>query len=118
MTEIEELLRAHVDAFNDRDLDALMAGFADDARWVTGRSTASGRAELTELFAGAMKGILPTLTIRELITGPGRAAAEMVEEYTHDGVAHVDHIAGFYVFRDGLIVSAKIYREGSADSGE
>jgi hypothetical protein len=26
-------------------------------------------------------------------------------------------IAGFYVMRDGLIASAKIYREGSADIG-
>jgi hypothetical protein len=112
---IEDLFRAHVDAFNARDLDALLAGFADDARWVTGRHGASGRGELTELFDGAMKGLLPTLVVEDLITETDRAAAQMVEHYTHDGVQHVDHIAGFFVFRDGLIVSAKIYREGSAD---
>ena len=115
MATIEELVRAHVDAFNGRDLDGLLAGFADDARWVTGKHIAVGSEELTELFDGAMKGLLPTLTITDLIVGADRAAAQMVEHYTHGGVQHVDHIAGFFVFSDGLIVSAKIYREGSAD---
>lgn len=118
MATIEDLVRAHVDAFNARDLARLLAGFADDARWVTGRYSASGRRELTELFDGAMKALLPTLAITDLIAGADRAAAQMVEHYTHDGVEHVDHIAGFFVFRDGLIASAKIYREGSADPPE
>jgi hypothetical protein len=112
---IEKLLRDHVEAFNSRNLSALLAGFTDDAVWVTGRSTACGRAELTELFAGAIAGLLPTLTIQKVIAGERQAAAELVEEFSYEGVARVDHIAGFYVFRDGLIASAKIYREGSAD---
>ncbi|MEZ0092198.1 nuclear transport factor 2 family protein [Streptacidiphilus sp. EB129] len=115
---IENLVRAHVDAFNSRDLEALMAGFADDAVWITGRSTARGRAELAALFSGAMDGLLPTLTVQSLIVGEGRAAAEMVEVFTHEGVERTDHIAGFYVIEDGRIASAKIYREGSADVGE
>jgi hypothetical protein len=28
---IEDLIKEHVEAFNARDLEALMAGFADDA---------------------------------------------------------------------------------------
>ncbi|GAB2491774.1 nuclear transport factor 2 family protein [Streptosporangium sandarakinum] len=56
-------LRRHVDAFNARDLDTLMAGFTDDASWVTGTSIVQGRGELTEFFAAAMAGLLPTLTI-------------------------------------------------------
>jgi uncharacterized protein len=113
---IENLIKAHVEAFNTRDLDALMAGFADDAVWITGRTTVRGRVELAELFAGAMDGLLPTLTIQDLIVGNGRAAAQLVEVYTHEGAEHTDNIAGFYVIKDGRITSAKIYREGSADA--
>jgi hypothetical protein len=112
---IEDLINAHVDAFNARDLEALMAGFADDAVWVTGQTTARGRAELAGLFAGAMKGLLPTLTIQNLIAGEGQAAAQLVEVFTFEGAEHTDHIAGFYVIKQGRIAAAKIYREGSAD---
>jgi hypothetical protein len=73
-----------------------------------------GRAELAGLFAGAMKGLLPTLTIQNLITGQDQAAAQLVEVYTSGGAERTDHIAGFYVIKDGRITSAKIYREGSA----
>lgn len=112
---IANLIKAHVEAFNTRDLDALMAGFADDAVWITGTTTVRGRAELAELFAGAMGGLLPTLTLQDLIVGNGRAAAQLVEVFTHEGVEHTDNIAGFYVIEDKRITSAKIYREGNAD---
>lgn len=115
---IENLIKAHVEAFNTRDLDALMAGFTDDAVWITGKTTVRGRAGLTELFATAMDGLLPTLTIQNLIVGHGQAAAQLVEVFTFEGVEHTDNIAGFYAIRDGRIASAKIYREGSADVTE
>ncbi|MHA6757677.1 nuclear transport factor 2 family protein [Streptacidiphilus sp. PAMC 29251] len=115
MIEIEALLRTHVEAFNTRDLERLMAGFAEDAVWITGRTRVRGRAELTELFAGAMEGLLPTLTIQNLIVGQDRAACQMVEVFTFDGAERTDHIAGFYGIANGRITSAKIYREGSAD---
>ena len=108
------MIRAHVEAFNRRDLTALMAGFAGDAVWTTGTTTVRGRARLAEFCAEAMTGLLPTLTVQSLITVRGRAAAHMTEELTVDGARRVDFITGFYVVRDGLIVSAKIYREGSA----
>lgn len=111
----ENLIKAHVEAFNTRDLDALMAGFADDAVWITGRTTVRGRAELNELFATAMDRLLPTLTIQNLIVGEGQAAAQLVEVFTHEGAEHTDNIAGFYAIKGGRITSAKIYREGSAD---
>ncbi|MEV6792393.1 nuclear transport factor 2 family protein [Streptomyces sp. NPDC051320] len=114
---IETLIRTHVEAFNTHDLDTLMAGFTEDAVWVTGRTTARGRAELTELFAGAMEGLLPTLTVQHLIVGEDRAACQMVETFTFDGAELTDHIAGFYDIAHGRIAAAKIYREGSADIG-
>ena len=110
-----ELLQAHLDAFNARDLDALMAGFAADAVWRTGTDTATGRPELAELFGWAMANILPVLTLSSLVAEGDLAACELTETLTHEGVTSAVPIAGFYRFRDGLIVSATVYREGSAD---
>ena len=107
---IENLIKAHVEASKTRDLDALMAGFADDAVWITGRTTVRGRAGLTELFATAMDGLPPTLTIQSPIAAEGRAAAQLVEVFTHEGAENTDNIAGFYAIKDGRITSAKIYR--------
>ncbi|WP_328315496.1 hypothetical protein [Streptomyces sp. NBC_00388] len=59
------------------------------------------------MFAGAMGGLLPTLTLQHLIVGSDRAAAQMIEVFTRDEVEHTDNIAGFYVIKDGLITSAK-----------
>jgi hypothetical protein len=108
-------VRDHVRAFNDRDVDALMSGFTDDALWITGATVARGRAELTELFAEAMTGLLPTLTVQSLLVESGRAACQLIETLTVDGEEAICFIAGFYEFRDGRIASAKIYREGSAE---
>ncbi|GIH18614.1 nuclear transport factor 2 family protein [Rugosimonospora africana] len=108
-------LSKHVAAFNSRDLDALMAGFTEDASWVTGTSVARGHDELTELFAGAMAGLLPTLSIENLLADGDRAACQLTETLTFEGEERMYSIAGFYRLRDGRIASAKIYREGSAE---
>ena len=104
------VLRRHVDAFNARDLDALMAGFTQDARWVTGTSVALGHDELRALFGGAMETLLPTLEIRDLLIDGDRVAAQMTETLTVAGAERVDHIAGFYHLVNGRIATAKIYR--------
>ncbi len=108
------VVRRHVDAFNARDLDALMAGFTEDALWVTGTSVARGHRELAELFGTAMEGLLPMLTIRDLLAQGDRAACQMTETLTVAGEERIFAIAGFYQLRGGKIASAKIYREGSA----
>jgi ketosteroid isomerase-like protein len=105
----------HIRAFNARDLDALMAGFTDDALWITGTSTARGRTELAGLFADAMTGLLPTLTLQTLLTEGDRAACQMTEALTVDGNEQTFSIAAFYLLRGGRIASAKVYREGSAE---
>jgi uncharacterized protein (TIGR02246 family) len=117
MTERDaaDVVRRHVEAFNARDLDALMAGFTEDAVWVTGTSVVRGRAALTELFAGAMTGLLPTLVVQNLLVDGDRAACQLTETLTVAGEERTDSIAGFYRLRDGLIATAKIYREGSAE---
>lgn len=109
------VIRDHVRAFNTRDLDALLAGFTDDAVWITGTSVARGRAELAGLFADAMAGLLPTLTLETLLAQGDRAAAQMTETLTAGGREQTFSIAAFYLLRDGRIASAKVYREGSAE---
>jgi hypothetical protein len=110
-----DIIGRHVSAFNDRDLDALMAGFTHDAVWITGTTVVRGRGELTELFASAMSQLLPTLSIQSLITHDDLAACQLTETLTAAGRRQTFSIAGFYEIRDGLIASAKIYREGSAE---
>lgn len=114
-TEPATVLIEHVRAFNARDVDALMAGFTDDAVWITGGIRVTGRPALTEFFTSAMTGLLPTLRVHSVVAETDRAACELVETLTADGVRHTFHIAGFYRLRDGRIAAAKIYREGSAE---
>jgi uncharacterized protein len=108
-------IASHVRAFNDRDIDALMNGFTGDACWITGSTVVRGQAELTAFFTSAMAGLLPTLTIQDLLVTSDRAACQLIERLTFDGEEKIFSIAGFYELRDGRIVSAKIYREGSAE---
>ena len=116
-TEVDAaaVVRLHVDAFNARDLDALMACFTEDALWVTGTSIVRGHGELTGLFAGALTELLPTLVIRDLLVEGDRAACELTETLTVAGEERTYFIAGFYRLRGDRIASAKIYREGRAE---
>jgi len=113
-----QLLEAHIAAFNDRDIDALLDGFTDDAEWVTGHYRCAGRAELAELFTGAFAAIAPRLEVVRVVGGDELVAAELVERMTVDGQILEAPIAGFYTLHDGRIARAKIYREGSADIPE
>lgn len=110
-----DVLVEHIEAFNARDVDRLMAGFTDDAEWVTGRDVVRGRAALTGFFAGAMSELLPTLELLDIVAAGDRAAAELHETWHHDGETRRAHIAGFYRLQGNRIRRAKIFREGSAD---
>lgn len=110
-----EVVRRHIEAFNARDLDVLLAGFRDDATWVTGTSRFRGIDALENLFANAFGGLSPTLHLLSLVAEDGRVAWELREDYATGGVRRTDHIAAFYRLEDGLIAAAKVYREGSAD---
>ncbi len=111
-TQAGELVRAHVRAFNQRDLAGLLRTLTDDAVWTTGRTTVRGRAGLAAFFEGALTGLDAALTVRTLVTDGRIAAAELVETF---GGARAVPIAGFYELADGRIARARIYREGSAD---
>ncbi|HEU5243389.1 MAG TPA: nuclear transport factor 2 family protein [Gaiellaceae bacterium] len=109
------IVKRHIDAFNARDLDALMAGFSGDATWATGSDSFRGAADLEELFASAFAELSPRLHVESLLAQGDRVACELREDYLVDGARRTDHIAGFYRVEAGLITSVKIYREGSAD---
>ncbi len=109
------VVRRHIGAFNAQDLEALIVCFSTDARWVTGADTFQGSTALRELFAAAFAGLSPQLHLRNLVAQDDVVACELREDYSVGGVEHADHIAGFYRVDAGLIVAAKIYREGSAD---
>jgi len=106
-----------VAAFDGGRLDELVAGFTDDATWRTGRSDATGTAELRALFAGAIAGLAPRLRIRGLVTRGDRVAAELTETLTVEGRTTEVPITAWYRVRDGRIAEAHVYREGSAEVG-
>jgi hypothetical protein len=108
------VIRRHVEAFNARDLEALIACFSDDASWITGTDSFHGVAALGDLFAAAFAKLSPRLTILTLVAEGDRVACELREDFAVEGSLRIDHIAGFYVVPDGRITAAKIYREGSA----
>lgn len=115
-------LAEHLAAFNAGDLERLLGGFTRDAVWSTGAYTCRGETELRELFAGAFAAIAPTLELRGWVADtaetPQLVAAELTETMTIDGRTLHAPIAGFYTIKGGLISTAKIYREGSAEIPE
>lgn len=111
----EAAVREHLRAFNARDLPALLAGFTADAHWVTGTTEVRGREALSAFFGAAMDRLAPVLTLQELLVDGDRAACRLTEEITVDGAGRRFAIAAFFHLDAGLIGSAKVYREGSAE---
>jgi|GEM_PF-4672758 len=111
---------AHFDGFNAGDVDRAVEGFADSAVFVTGQRMVEGKATLREFFGVSMSALRPVLlpstplVLRDEVDGD-RVAVEIVEEIIDEAAVHRFSIAGFYRVVAGLIVSAKIYREGSSD---
>ena len=105
----------HIDAFNAHDTERLLAGLAEDARWATGQDVFQGRASLAELFDDGLWALNPSLEVRTVVSDGEASAAELLEELTVDGERRRFAIAVFLRFADGLITSATVYREGSAD---
>jgi hypothetical protein len=110
-----EAVARHIDAFNARDLDGLMAGLSENAIWVTGKDSLRGVADLEQLFANAFTELAPQLHVESFLVQGDSVACQLREDYRVDGVQRTDHIAAFYRVEAGLITAVKIYREGSAD---
>ena len=104
----------HVEAFNDGDLERLLAGFAEDALWITGQTVVRGRDELKSFFGAAIDGLRPNLVVENLVAEDCRAACQLTETLLFEHEHRSYSIAAFFRLREGLIASAKVYREGSA----
>jgi hypothetical protein len=115
MLTAQEAVEEHLAAFNAHDSDRLLAGFSDDAIWATGRDVMRGRAALADLFDGSLWDLLPQLSVVSLVAGEQTVAAELREQITVAGGRQNFRIAVFFTVLDGLIVAAKVYREGVAD---
>ena len=119
-TDSGAVVLAHVNGFNSGDAAAAVAMFADTAVFVTGQRVVRGKATLREFFGESMSALRPVLlpstplVLRDDVEGD-RVAVEIVEEIIDEATTYRFSIAGFYRVIDGLIVSAKIYREGSSD---
>ena len=61
-----ELVRAHVSAFNERELVGLLDGLSLEVVWQTGGDTFVGRAEVGALMAAAFERLTPSLEIRSV----------------------------------------------------
>lgn len=115
MISAQELVDEHLAAFNAHDSERLLATLASDVVWATGQDVCRGHDELAGLFDPALWELDPSLTPVRVLSDATNVAAELVERITVDGEPREFHIAAFFTVEDGLIRTAKIYREGTAD---
>ena len=113
--QVRNAIIEHVAAFNAHDTTRLLAGLSPDAAWTTGADTFRGTAELTDVFDPWLWSLRPSLQVLSVVADESCAAAELRERLTVDDAEQVFDIGGFFTVADGLILRAKIYREGRAD---
>ena len=110
-----DVVQAHFAAFNAADLDALMAGFADDAVFATGEHLVVGQRGIRAMFGDALTALAPNLDVRSVVVQGEVVACELAERLTVEGAPFEFALAAFYTVRRGQIVRVKVYREGSAE---
>ena len=117
MTDPLATVEAHLAAFNSRDLEALSAGFRDDAVFATGDDLVTGRRGITAFFADAFaQPLRAELRLLRSVVDSDTVACEVAERLTlDDGRSHELALAAFYTVRDAALARVKVYREdGSA----
>jgi hypothetical protein len=112
---VREAALDHFAAFNAHDTQRLRAGLHPDVVWVTGGAAAHGRDAVAAIFDAGLWALDPHLAVRHLVADTTTVAAELTETITIEGVRSTYPIAVFLGFEDGLIRSATVYREGSAE---
>lgn len=107
-------VRAHVEAFNAKELDAVVAGFAEDAVFAAEADLVVGARALRgffgEAFANHAEARLEIL--RSVIQGD-TAACELRETITVDGQYLELDLAAFFTVRGGVLVRVRVYRDAS-----
>lgn len=112
---VVDVVQAHFAAFNAADLDALMAGFAEDAVFATGEHLVVGQRGIRAMFGDALEALAPQLDVRAIVVQGDVVACELNERLTVEGAPFEFALAAFYTVRRGQIVRVKVYREGSAE---
>jgi hypothetical protein len=118
VTDSLEVVHAHVDAFNSRDIEALMATFTADATLTSADGVAIGRDDLDSLFRDAFEAPLRvTMLVRSALAVGDTVATELTELLDFEDTTHEIDLAGFFTVRDGLVSSIRIYRDRTDDDG-
>jgi len=116
MTSPLAVVEGHIAAFNARDTETLLAGFAHDAVFITGEQTVVGTAGLRVLFGDAFAAPLrATMELRERVVQGDVVAAELMERLEFEGTVAEIALAAFYTVRGGLLTRVKVYRDTPAD---
>lgn len=107
-----EVVRGHLDAFNARDLDRVLAGFDDDAVFASGDQMVVGARAIRVLFADAFAApVNAELELRDAVTQGQVVACEMTERLAFAGGQHEVDVAAFYTVRRGRLARVRIYRD-------
>lgn len=108
-------VHAHLAAFNAADLDAVLAGFSEDAVFATGDELLVGGRAIAQLFRQAFDPELRAhMELRSAVVQGDTAACELSERVSYRGQDLEFSIAAFYTVRDGRLARVKVYREGTA----
>lgn len=106
----EAVVQRQLDAYNARNVDALLATYADDARQFEhpGQLLATGKAEMRERMAlRFQEGNLHARLLQRVVMGNIVIDHERVTRTFPEGPGSVDMVA-IYEVRDGKIQSASV----------
>lgn len=114
MDEVIAAVEAHVAAFNAKDVDAVVEGFADDAVFTAGEDLLVGRRALRAFFTDAFGAhVEARLELRRALVQGETAACELVETLASQGHALTFELAAFYTVREGRLARVRVYRDHS-----
>ena len=114
MSAVLDVVEAHLAAYNDRDVERLVEGFAEDAVFATSEHLVVGRRGVRGFFTDAFDGPgRGALELRRAVVQGDSAACELLQHLSlGDDTADLD-IAAFYTVREGLLARVRVYRDGN-----
>lgn len=112
MADVLAAVEHHLAAFNDRALDAVVAGFDPEGVFATADQIVVGRRALRTLFADAFAApVTASLHLRRALGSGDTVACELVERLTAAGATQELDVAAFYTVRAGLLARVRVYRD-------
>jgi hypothetical protein len=108
-----DAVEAHLRAFNARDVEGVLALFADDAVFATADGLVVGLRALRALFTEAFQEpVGAALELRRAVVEADTAACELVERLAlpDGGVAELP-VAAFYTVVRGELARVRVYRD-------